>query len=242
MRVRKKGSKKISEKLKKGLTGDILCDLVLSIMLKDIKTAVGGAFLALGLLGGSVYGRIAPKPLESFLAYIYFNDGITNAIPGFINDDVDDIEIDEIEVIDAETMEVIAGLDLPELMQYVNQGANLNCRDEYGQTVLHYSLPPDVLRYVLARREIDLNTRDNDGNTPLHAIMNLGEARALIRAGANPLLRNNAGQTPREVFEQSYSVACGNTIEYVSCVRFLQDAEDAYRQGTMDDFIQNIQD
>jgi ankyrin repeat protein len=134
-------------------------------------------------------------------------------------------------------MEAMENWGLHEFVQYVNQGASLNCRDEYGQTVLHYSLPPDILRYVLARREIDLNTRDNDGNAPLHAALDVEKARALIRAGANPLLRNNAGQTPREYMAQFDH---SDDPDYEDLVIFLQGAEDAYRQGTMDDFIRNM--
>lgn len=48
---------------------------------------------------------------------------------------------------------------------------------------------------------IDVNARDNDGDTPLHHCDDAFSAKLLINAGANPNLTNDEGKIPLEVKE-----------------------------------------
>lgn len=49
---------------------------------------------------------------------------------------------------------------------------------------------------------IDVNARDNDGDTPLHHCDDAISAKLLIKAGANPKLTNDEGKIPLEVKEE----------------------------------------
>jgi len=49
---------------------------------------------------------------------------------------------------------------------------------------------------LLAEAGADVNARDNDGNTPLHATSFVDVAEELLRLGADVNARNNAGETP----------------------------------------------
>ncbi|MDR0740828.1 MAG: ankyrin repeat domain-containing protein [Puniceicoccales bacterium] len=113
------------------------------------------------------------------------------------------------------------GFNLSELMSFLNQWANPGARDEEEKTLLHHYLTPKALRYLLRLRIIDPNAQNIDGNTPLHEAADLTTVRALIRAGANPFITNNAGQTPREIFEEL------NNPEYANLIAFLRNAENA---------------
>lgn len=115
------------------------------------------------------------------------------------------------------------GLNLAELMSFLHQGANLRARDEEKKTLLHHYLTPEALDYVLQLEVIDPNTQDDDGNTPLHDVVGVKAAQALIQAGANPLKTNNAGQTPRE-----YNGQFNNPL-YAGLIVVLRKAENALR-------------
>lgn len=66
---------------------------------------------------------------------------------------------------------------------------------------------------VLLEKGVDINTQDAAGNTALHALVNVPEghympddiaaevARGLLALGADPTIRNAAGQTPAQVAE-----------------------------------------
>ncbi|KAI2737682.1 hypothetical protein DTO013E5_5890 [Penicillium roqueforti] len=85
-----------------------------------------------------------------------------------------------------------------------------------GTTVLHLALQcaePQVVEYVLSNAEdIDINSRDRDGNTPLHIAAQLGRGplvRDLLnRPSINDSIVNYRGQTPLdlartpEIFQQ----------------------------------------
>jgi ankyrin repeat protein len=83
--------------------------------------------------------------------------------------------------------------------------SRINYQDENGLTILHMLINkydnPDVKNTVdniLKRNDIKdiINIQDNNGNTPLHMGVISGNYKLcdeLIYAGANPLIKNNAG-------------------------------------------------
>jgi ankyrin repeat protein len=86
----------------------------------------------------------------------------------------------------------------------LESGADVNARDNRGFTALHYAAEeqlPEMVRLLLAKGA-NPNARDGDGTTPLgRAVFSEREPRdvipALVKAGANPDLANNAGETAR---------------------------------------------
>ena len=81
-------------------------------------------------------------------------------------------------------------------------GADINARDEFGNTPLHraarYNKNPAVIT-VLVKAGAEINARDISGNTPLYdATWNNNPAviSALLKAGADTSARNKRGKTP----------------------------------------------
>ena len=66
----------------------------------------------------------------------------------------------------------------------------------------------DIIEWLLGLNKegettiIDVNARDNDGDTPLHHCDDAISAKLLIKAGANPKLTNDEGKIPLEVKEE----------------------------------------
>eukprot|EP00899_Mesostigma_viride_P022956 jgi/Mesvir1/3845/Mv19811-RA.1 len=91
------------------------------------------------------------------------------------------------------------------VLQSIDAGARIDCRDEVGWTVLHWcagSQGPghtDVAN-ILLREGADPNVQDQwSGHTPLHVAALRGNARvaaALLAHGANPESRDKSLRTP----------------------------------------------
>ena len=85
-------------------------------------------------------------------------------------------------------------------------GQNCNvaciCKDEYGKTLLHYSCHHgwlDVTRRLVEQYHCDLESRDNDGNTPLHMACedHVDIVRYLVsEQGCITACQNKIGDTP----------------------------------------------
>ncbi|KAL8599950.1 hypothetical protein ACOMHN_050252 [Nucella lapillus] len=84
----------------------------------------------------------------------------------------------------------------------ISNGANINCRDIYGQTPLHFAAMRGnevACRDLLSIAGVDIEAQDKQGISPLHmaAIHNQVEiARELITAGANLRCIDNEQSTP----------------------------------------------
>ncbi|OAQ98583.1 hypothetical protein LLEC1_01558 [Akanthomyces lecanii] len=83
-------------------------------------------------------------------------------------------------------------------------GADVNAKNKNGKTPLHCAVrgSPDVISELLAYGS-DCNIVDHDGNSPLHLSLdrssyNAGpeHVRLLLRAGADPNVKNHRGLTP----------------------------------------------
>jgi ankyrin repeat protein len=81
---------------------------------------------------------------------------------------------------------------------------NFDARDKKGNTVLHLACKnsinlEQIVGYLVTRQEVDVNARNDAGETPLHMLAYKGDSRAvsfLLKESANPLAIDNAGNTP----------------------------------------------
>ncbi|EJU34038.1 MULTISPECIES: ankyrin repeat domain-containing protein [Capnocytophaga] len=93
--------------------------------------------------------------------------------------------------------------DIPlELMDWlIAQGADINVKDEYDRTPLHYHVQVNNVERValLLERGADIEAQDKYKNTPLHfAEYNAEAAQLLIEKGANINAKDDRGNTPLE--------------------------------------------
>jgi ankyrin repeat protein len=92
---------------------------------------------------------------------------------------------------------------LAALKRELGEGADPNVSDDDGYTPLHFAAQENCLEaaQALIAAGADVNVKNADGNSPLFtALMNFemnGEMIELLRGhGADPLMKNNAGQSP----------------------------------------------
>ena len=89
-----------------------------------------------------------------------------------------------------------------ELMDWlIAQGADINARDEYERTPLHYHAQVNNVEKValLLERGADIEAQDKYKNTPLHfAEYNVEVAQLLIEKGADIKAKNNMGHNVME--------------------------------------------
>lgn len=76
-------------------------------------------------------------------------------------------------------------------------GADVNARDNDGNTPLHETFLTEVEEELL-KRGADVNARNHDGETPIFTTVDDTAIPLLIEHGADLSLRNNKGQTVLE--------------------------------------------
>lgn len=85
--------------------------------------------------------------------------------------------------------------------------ADLDCND---QTPLHRAAGAGrgaVVKLLLAETGVKVNAPDKEGNTPLHLAMyeqHEGPVRALLDAGGSTKSKNNKGETPLSLAQDSF--------------------------------------
>lgn len=90
---------------------------------------------------------------------------------------------------------------LEDMQRLARTGGNFNKRDEQGAAPLHVAACngyTSVVKFLVNQGKVDLNIKDNEGNTPLHLAVYFNEyepALQLMLAGADTATLNNFGQT-----------------------------------------------
>lgn len=79
----------------------------------------------------------------------------------------------------------------------VQAGANVNARDNDGNTPLHETFLTDVEGELL-KSGANVNARNNDGETPIFTTVDNDAIPLFIKYGADLTIRNNKGQTVME--------------------------------------------
>jgi ankyrin repeat protein len=79
-------------------------------------------------------------------------------------------------------------------------GANVNARDNEGNTPLHETFLTDVEEELL-KLGADVNARNKDGETPIFTTVDNDAILLFIEHGADLTIRNNKGQTVMEAAE-----------------------------------------
>jgi ankyrin repeat protein len=95
--------------------------------------------------------------------------------------------------IDGERVECVRSL--------VKAGADVNARDNDGNTPLHETFLTDVEEELL-KLGADVNARNNDGETPIFTTYDDDAIPLFIRHGADLTLRNHKGETVMEAAKQ----------------------------------------
>ena len=98
--------------------------------------------------------------------------------------------------IDDMLIHAAGGDDIPSVLRLIDQGADVNVRDENGETPLHYVSDPELLK-ILIDHSADVNAANRtDGDTPLHKnARRPHSAKILIDNGADVGATNRYGQT-----------------------------------------------
>ena len=106
------------------------------------------------------------------------------------------------------------------LREAINQGVNINEKDADGCTLLFLAVKMNrrpVVEFLLEQPNIDVNSRDHYGCTPLHKASNIGSiilVQTLINCGADPkALTNMCATTVYEAAFGSNNPAIIRTLE-----------------------------
>jgi ankyrin repeat protein len=109
---------------------------------------------------------------------------------------------------------------------FVENGANINQAGFNGKTPLMYANNADIITFLAAQPNLNINQQDANGNTALLRALqsyfpedeenrdqNIAIIQALIDNGANPTIANNSGETPLEAAQATGDQVVTNIIQ-----------------------------
>ena len=76
----------------------------------------------------------------------------------------------------------------------LQNGADINVRDSKGNTFLHKTSDPDVVKIAI-KQGVDVDVKNNNNETPLHKTKSSSVAQMLIDFGANIALKDDLGNS-----------------------------------------------
>lgn len=85
------------------------------------------------------------------------------------------------------------------------KGIDVNAKDDFGNTYLHYASyygKYDIVNFLITIEGIDINVKNSAGDTPLHYASGYGHpeiVKVLIFSGAEVNIKNNYGKTPLDI-------------------------------------------
>ena len=84
----------------------------------------------------------------------------------------------------------------------LTNGADINAKNNDGVSPIHVAVYPRMAAYLITKGA-DINLPSSNGDTPLHTFAAEAEGldvmEVLLKAGANPNLRNRQGQLPIDI-------------------------------------------
>ena len=95
---------------------------------------------------------------------------------------------------DSEFLTLCESDDTAKIEEALNNGANVNARDEDGNTALHWEYRGDIAR-VLLEHGADVNAKNNDGSSVLRCATSPEVLDLLIEYGADVDARDDSGMT-----------------------------------------------
>jgi ankyrin repeat protein len=95
------------------------------------------------------------------------------------------------------------------ITSFANAGSNINTKDKYGRTPLHYAaiIHNPLYIEVLLNAGADVDAQDCDGNTPLHLAMSvplIDSCVALLAGGASLHKENFRDEKPHHQLPENY--------------------------------------
>jgi ankyrin repeat protein len=102
---------------------------------------------------------------------------------------------------DQELIEAAKQNNVPEVCRLLSDGADIEAKDRFGQTPLHWAshLGHEQVVIELLDHGAYIEAKDDNGWTPLHMASRNGHVpvvKALVSGGANILAANNGGELP----------------------------------------------
>jgi uncharacterized protein len=110
-----------------------------------------------------------------------------------------------------------------------NQPALASTGDAHGYTLLHAAASyshPELIITLVQEYKVDINIKDEDGDTPLFYVEDLDTARCLIGLGADVRILNSDGEGVVERIEESVE---GDEVH--ALVQYLKDLTSATEQS-----------
>lgn len=103
------------------------------------------------------------------------------------------------------TLEFFRAATADGVQRCLNEGADANAKDRYGDTPLHRAgmVGDPAVVHALVSAGADVNARNNSGETPLHKAGSAAAVMILVNAGADPNAADRGGWAPLDVAKEA---------------------------------------